>query len=321
MLSVQDIKGLYAIIPTPAKPDANQLDATHTVDLDETARLVKALIDDGVDAIVTTGTTGECATITDGEFRDLVACVSQTVGRRVPLLIGSTALGGHAIVERLKFVREAGADGALLGLPMWQPCTLGMAHKFYREVAEMFPDLAFMVYANSRAFRFGFPQEFWAAMASEVPNVVAAKYSRVTGLKEVVAATNKRINFMPVVSSAPKFYELSPETTTACWATMACCGPAPSVAMATALRARDEQRVRTIGADMSWAGEPLRPISSNAEIFASYNIQLEKIRMEAAGYCRPGPLRPPYDVVPPEYDQAARECGRRWGELHHRYSN
>ena len=64
----------------------------------------------------------------------------------------------------------------------------------------------------------------------------------------------------------------------------------------------------------------MRPTTSKHDIFASYSLQLEKVRMDEAGYCRPGPHRPPYDVLPPEYDQAARECGKRWAELHRRYS-
>ena len=38
MLSAKDINGLYAIIPTPALPGANRLDARNTVDLDEIGR-------------------------------------------------------------------------------------------------------------------------------------------------------------------------------------------------------------------------------------------------------------------------------------------
>ena len=33
MLRAQDLRGIYAIIPTPAKPGAERLDATDTVDL------------------------------------------------------------------------------------------------------------------------------------------------------------------------------------------------------------------------------------------------------------------------------------------------
>ncbi len=51
------------------------------------------------------------------------------------------------------------------------------------------------------------------------------------------------------------------------------------------------------------------------EVFAQLNIQVEKVRIEAAGYCRPGPVRAPYDEMPPNYAEASRECGRRWAQL------
>ena len=35
---------------------------------------------------------------------------------------------------------------------MWQPCTLDTAVEYYRTMSLAFPDLALMVYGNSRAF-------------------------------------------------------------------------------------------------------------------------------------------------------------------------
>ena len=55
-------------------------------------------------------------------------------------------------------------------------------------------------------------------------------------------------------------------------------------------------------------------------MFASYNIQLERIRIDAAGYCKAGPVRPPYDVMPAEFAEQARECGRRWAQLCQKYA-
>ena len=51
MLTAKDFHGLWAIIPTPSKPGADRADAVDTVDLDETARVVDALIRDGSDAL------------------------------------------------------------------------------------------------------------------------------------------------------------------------------------------------------------------------------------------------------------------------------
>ena len=56
MISAQDLKGALAIMPTPAKEGADRLDATNTVDLDETARLSESLVRDGAAGIMALGT-------------------------------------------------------------------------------------------------------------------------------------------------------------------------------------------------------------------------------------------------------------------------
>jgi trans-o-hydroxybenzylidenepyruvate hydratase-aldolase len=94
--------------------------------------------------------------------------------------------------------------------------------------------------------------------------------------------------------------------------------------MMRALDAKDFAAAERIGADLHWANETFLPPGPdgkpNFEEFAHYNIQLEKLRFEAAGYCRPGPVRPPYDALPKEYADGVRECGRRWAVLVEKYS-
>jgi len=315
MLTAQDLRGLYAIIPTPAKPGAERLDATDTVDLAESERVVNALIDDGIAGLIVLGTTGECATLSQPDYEAFVTCVLETVNRRIPTFIGTSALGGHEVARRLRFIRERGADGTLLGLPMWQPVVDDEAVDFYRQVADCFPDIAIMVYANSRAFRYGFPEAFWSRIAREAPTVCAAKHSRPAHLNELIAASEGRINFMPHEMSVHKFHELSPETTTACWATSAAMGPAPARAIIEAIADNNRAAIDTLAAAIGWASAPIHDVVADPTVMASYNIQLEKIRINAAGYCRCGPIRPPYDYMPDDYRQAAEECGRRWKRL------
>lgn len=321
MLSASDLRGLYAIIPTPARAGAEQLGATNTIDLDETERLINALIRDGSSGLIVLGTTGECATVSNADYEVFVDCVMRTVNKRVPTFVGATALGGHEVFRRLKFAQERGADGSLLGLPMWQPLTTEMAVKYYAAVSKEFPKLALMVYANARAFRFSFPLEFWTEVVKQAPTVMSAKYSRSQGLKELIAGTRRKVNFMPIDMGVGEFHAISPETTTACWATAAAMGPQPAVAIMDAILKNDPPRIEKLAADIAWANEPVAWLIDKPEVFASYNIQLEKVRIEAAGYCKPGPIRPPYDVFPEEYAAGARECGRRWAELCTRLKN
>jgi len=312
MLSPTDLKGLYAIIATPAKPGADRLDATDTVDLQETARLVERLIQDGVSGLITLGTTGECATLSEADYRSFVGCVAETTRRRIPTFVGATTLGGHETVRRLRLLRQLRVDGTLLGLPMWQPLSTAGVVDFYAGISELFPDLAVMVYANTRAFRFDFSVDFWAEVAKRAPSVMASKSSRSTGLREMLAATRGRIHFMPSDMVVHEFHQASPETTTACWATAAGMNPLPSVQLMRALADGKRQEAEEWQAAIAWANAPIMPIVQAPEIFALYNIQVEKTRINAAGYSACGPSRPPYQHLPQAYEEASRECGLRW---------
>ena len=94
MLNANEIRGLYAILPTPAKAGAERLSARNTVDLDETARVVNAMIDDGCKGLIALGTTGECATLSQDDYEAFVRCLVETAGKRVPTFVGTSAMGG-----------------------------------------------------------------------------------------------------------------------------------------------------------------------------------------------------------------------------------
>ncbi|MFF9494400.1 dihydrodipicolinate synthase family protein [Streptomyces flaveolus] len=315
MITAAEITGMYGIIPTPALPGADRLDARNTVDVEETARLVDRLVRDGVSGIIAIGTTGECPTLSEDDFDVVVDTVVEAVAGRVPTFVGATGAGGHGTARRLRKVAASGATGALLGLPMWQPLTTDMAVDYYSQASEAFPDLALMVYANARAFRYTFPVEFWQGVSAEAPTVTSAKVSRAPQLERMLEVTGEQINFVPSDMVVHDFAARAPKTTTACWATAAGMGPEPSIALMDALTRGDAEAAGKAAADIAWANEPLARLFADQEVFASYNTQIEKARIAAAGYCRPGPVRSPYHHLPQEYAAASVACGERWREL------
>jgi dihydrodipicolinate synthase/N-acetylneuraminate lyase len=189
------------------------------------------------------------------------------------------------------------------------------AVQFYRELSDAFPKVAIMVYANMRAFRFSFPDEFWQAVIQVAPTVVSAKYAQPRDLRKLIRITEGRVNIVPNEMSMARFFEESPETTICCWATAASMGPKPTIALMRAVERRDSEVVKRISAALDWANEPILPIISNPEIFAQFNIQMEKYRINAAGYCNAGPVRSPYAAMPEDFAEFSRECGRRWAVL------
>jgi dihydrodipicolinate synthase/N-acetylneuraminate lyase len=316
-VSAADLTGLLAIIPTPALPEAHRWDAEATVDLAETSRTVEALLADGADGVIALGTTGECPTLPAGEYEALVRCLVETVDGRVPLFIGATTTGAYDTFARMDVLRRAGADGTLLGLPMWQPLTERAAVDYYAQASHYFPDLAVMVYANQRAFRFPFADAtgFWKGVADSAPTVVAAKCSRPGALSENRRVTRHRVNFLPSDMVLTRFRALGAEETTAFWATAASMGPQPCLALRDALAAGDETSLDDVSSRILWAAEPFLELAKDDELFASYNLQLERIRINAAGYCRSGPIRPPYSHVPDKIAAVAVESARRWRTL------
>ncbi|CAJ0903247.1 Trans-O-hydroxybenzylidenepyruvate hydratase-aldolase [Ralstonia sp. LMG 32965] len=320
-LTAADIQGAWVIMPTPSTPDASDWRSTHTVDLDETARIVEELIAAGVNGILSHGTFGECATLTWEEKRDFVSTVVETARGRVPYFCGTTALNTREVIRQTRELIDIGAQGTMLGVPMWVKMDLPTAVQFYRDVAEAVPDAAIAVYANPEAFKFDFPRPFWAEM-SKIPQVVTAKYLGI-GMLDLDLKLAPNIRFLPHEDDYYAAARINPERITAFWSSGSMCGPATALVLrdevVKAKKTGDWAKAKAISDDMRAADATLFPRGDFSE-FSKYNIGLEKARMDEAGWLKAGPCRPPYTLVPDEYLAGARKSGNAWAALHTKYA-
>ena len=142
LLTAADVNGAWAIIPTPAKPGAESWKMEDTVDVDETARVVDGLIEAGIDAILSMGTLGECATLTWEEKQKFMSTLVETARGRVPVFVGTTTLNTRDTIRETRWAADLGADGTMLGLPMWCAMSVPGAVQFYRDVTEAVPNMA-----------------------------------------------------------------------------------------------------------------------------------------------------------------------------------
>ena len=93
------------------------LDSTGEVDVSSTAALARDLADSGMRGILVCGTTGEAATLTDDERRELISAVRATVPADVPVLAGTGAPAASRAAELTSAAADAGADAVLA----WPP--------------------------------------------------------------------------------------------------------------------------------------------------------------------------------------------------------
>lgn len=317
-LELDQIRGVFAIMPTPALENAPDWRARETVDLAEAERATNALIAEGVGAIMTTGTFGEAATLTWEEHQAFVDVVVQTARKRVPVIVGPTTLNTRDTIERGTAFREIGASGFMLGRPMWVKCDDRTILSFYSDVATALPEMGIIVYDNPAAFKGKLSSDVYQEL-SKIDQVIAAKYTLLGGAYlHDVAAVGDRMVLMPIDGDWWYAWKWQPENAVACWSAAASCGPAPVIALQEALSRADGSVAEQITKEMRKATETLFP-DGDFETFAMYNIGLDKAWIDTAGFIHAGPPRPPYHQVPETYLEGAREAGRRWGQLHKKY--
>ena len=105
-------KGSIPALVTPMRPDG-------ALDLEAWDRLVDFHLDQGSDALVVGGTTGESPTLTRAELEALVAAARRRVAGRVPVIAGSGTAGTAKSIELSKAAEAAGADALLVVTPYY----------------------------------------------------------------------------------------------------------------------------------------------------------------------------------------------------------
>ncbi|MCL2617491.1 MAG: 4-hydroxy-tetrahydrodipicolinate synthase [Defluviitaleaceae bacterium] len=94
-------------------------------------KFVNFLIDNGTDAIISCGTTGESVTLSDDEQFEVVRCAVSASGGRVPVIGGAGSNNTAHAVHLAKQVAKAGAQGCLAVTPYYnKPTQRGLVQHF-----------------------------------------------------------------------------------------------------------------------------------------------------------------------------------------------
>jgi 4-hydroxy-tetrahydrodipicolinate synthase len=147
----------------------------HAVDLDGARSLASWLIDNGSDAIVVAGSTGESPTLTHKEKAELFRAVGDAIRGRGKLICGVGTYSTAETLELTQAAEDADADGLLVVTPYYnKPPQRGLVAHFERVAdATELPIIAYNIPGRT-ATRI---EHATLLQISEKPNIVAVKDS------------------------------------------------------------------------------------------------------------------------------------------------
>jgi len=115
------------------------------VDYDRLILHTERLIDNGIDYLVVLGTTAETPTLSPGEKEDIVKCVVDACGGRVPIVVGAGGNDTLSSIDSIKKIKKRGIDAILSVVPYYNKPTQEGIYEHYSAIAAA-SDLPLMLY-------------------------------------------------------------------------------------------------------------------------------------------------------------------------------
>ena len=159
-------KGVATALVTP-------MTETGAVDYEAFGRLINWQIEQGINALVVCGTTGESSTLTDEEHREVLEFALKVNAGRVPMIAGTGSNDAAYAIELTKFACEIGYDAMLLVTPYYNKTTQRGLIAMYTAIADASSKPVILYNVPSRT-GVNIEPATYAALADH-PNIAAIK--------------------------------------------------------------------------------------------------------------------------------------------------
>lgn len=166
-----------------------------SINYTEMERIVNYQIDNGTDAIIVCGTTGEASTMTHEEHIETIkACVDMTK-KRVPVIAGTGSNCTETAIYLSKEAQSAGADGILVVSPYYNKATQAGLKKHFTAIAKS-TDLPMILYNIQGRTGVNIKPQTMAELSKEVDTIVAVKEASgdISQVAEIIAASEGRLD-------------------------------------------------------------------------------------------------------------------------------
>ncbi|MBQ8546443.1 MAG: 4-hydroxy-tetrahydrodipicolinate synthase [Clostridia bacterium] len=143
------------------------------IDYGAFAHLIDFQIEEGTDAIVVLGTTGEAPTISEGEREEIVEFAKNKIKGRVPLIVGTGTNSTETTIRYSKNAHSLGANAILCVTPYYnKPTENGLISHYEKIASEV--DLPIILYNVPSRTGVGISLNVLNALR-EIPNIVGIK--------------------------------------------------------------------------------------------------------------------------------------------------
>ena len=144
-----------------------------SVNYDVLGQLIEYQIENGTDAIISCGTTGESATLDNQEHCDVLSYTIKKVNGRVPVVAGTGSKDTRYAVELSRHAQEAGADALLMVTPYYNKTSQTGLINHYHYVADRV-DVPIILYNVPSRTGCNIQPTTYVELAKH-PNIVATK--------------------------------------------------------------------------------------------------------------------------------------------------
>ena len=160
-------KGAGVAIETPFTED-------YQVNFDKLGELIDFQIENGTDAIIICGTTGESSTLTHEEHLDCIRFAIKKTNKRVPVIAGTGSNCTETAVYLSKEAQKAGADALLLVTPYYNKATQNGLKEHFTITANSV-EIPIVLYNVPSRTGCNILPETAVSLAKNVKNIVAIK--------------------------------------------------------------------------------------------------------------------------------------------------
>ncbi len=288
-------KGAGVAIATPFKENGE-------VNYDEFARLIDFQVDNGTDAIIVCGTTGEAATMPEKEHMDVVKFCIDRVNKRIPVIAGTGSNCTQTAVELSKLAEEYGADGVLQVTPYYNKATQGGLVAHFSAVADAI---------NIPIILYNVPSRTGCNIAPETAVKLCREKKNIVGIKDATGNIAQTSRMMQLADGCIDLYSGNDDEIVPIMSL----GGLGVISVLSNVAPKQTHDICQACLDGDFA--TARKLQFNAiplvkALFSEVNPIPVKSALKMIGF-EAGPLRLPLTTMEPEHEAILREEMKKYG--------